>query len=340
MAGFNDRVKQVLLLFIIIAIGYLILRELYVFLPGFLGAFTLYILLRGRYYKLVIDRKWNRTLAAFFLILLSVIVIGIPIYMAIRMVSPKIGLLLNNTEDVILGLKTFSKQIENYTGQDIFSDNTISEIQKAVAGFLPAFLSNTLQGLTNAILMLFILYFMLVGSEPMEKNLLSLIPLRPSNVQLLAKETQRLIRANAFGIPIISFVQGVFATIGYWIFGVNDWGLWGFVTGVFAFFPIVGTMIIWFPLSVYLYSKGSHYQGIGLITYSLVVTGNVDYLTRFTYLKKIGHVHPLITVFGVIVGIKLFGFVGLIFGPLLISYAILLFKIYVDEYGQQPTKST
>ena len=339
MPGFNDRVKQVFLLFLIIVIGYLILKELYVFLPGFLGAFTLYILLRNRYYVMVNSRKWNRALAAIVLILLSVLIIGVPIYLAIRMVSPKIGLLLNNSQDVIRGLQAFSKQIENYVGQDIFSDNTISEIQKAVTGFLPTFLSNTIQGLTNVVLMLFILYFMLVGSEAMEKNLLSLIPLRPSNVQLLAKETQRLIKANAFGIPIISIVQGIFATLGYWIFGVTDWGLWGFVTGVFAFFPIVGTMIIWFPLTAYLYSSGHHYQALGLLIYSLAVTGNVDYLTRFTYLKKIGNVHPLVTVFGVIVGIQLFGFVGLIFGPLLISYVILLFKIYIDEYGQPSSKS-
>ncbi|PWT94990.1 MAG: AI-2E family transporter [Bacteroidetes bacterium] len=340
MPGFNDRVKQVFLLFLIILISYLIFRELYVFLPGFLGAFTLYILLRNRFYALIQRRKWNKPLAAIVLIFLSVLIIGVPIYAAIKMVTPKIGLLLNNSQDVIRGLQAFSKQIENYVGSDIFSDNTIAEIQKAVTGFLPTFLSNTVQGITNVVLMLFILYFMLVQSEVMERNLLSLIPLRPSNVQLLAKETQTLIKANAFGIPVISFVQGVFATLGYWIFGVTDWGLWGFVTGVFAFFPIVGTMIIWFPLAAYLYSSGHQYQAVGLLIYSLAVIGNVDYLTRFTLLRKIGNVHPLVTVFGVIVGIQLFGFVGLIFGPLLISYAILLFKIYVDEYGQRPAKSS
>ena len=70
----------------------------------------------------------------------------------------------------------------------------------------------------------------------------------------------------------------------------------------------------------------------GLLIYSLIVTGNVDYLARVTLMKKIGNVHPLVTVFGVIVGLNLFGFMGFIFGPLIFSYSIILIKIYSHEF--------
>ncbi|MBP6416981.1 MAG: AI-2E family transporter, partial [Chitinophagaceae bacterium] len=66
--------------------------------------------------------------------------------------------------------------------------------------------------------------------------------------------------------------------------------------------------------------------------YSIIVTGNVDYLSRITIMKRLGDVHPVITVLGVIIGLGLFGFIGLIFGPLLVSYIILLFKIYMNEF--------
>jgi predicted PurR-regulated permease PerM len=113
--------------------------------------------------------------------------------------------------------------------------------------------------------------------------------------------------------------------------------MWGFVTGVFAFFPLVGTMIIWVPLVIYLYSIGHNWTGTALTIYSIVVTGNVDYITRLGLLKKIGNVHPMVTVLGVIVGLKLFGFMGLIFGPLLISYFIILIKIYLNEFTSTKT---
>ncbi len=167
----------------------------------------------------------------------------------------------------------------------------------------------------------------------MEKSLNRIIPFKPHNIDTLAGETKMMIRANAMGIPIICIVQGICAALGYWIFGLDDWAMWGFITGVFAFFPLVGTMIVWVPLCIYLFSQGQNWPGFGLALYSLVVTGNVDYAARISFMKKIGDVHPLITVFGVIVGLKLFGFVGLIFGPLLISYVLVFVKIYMNEFA-------
>ena len=182
-------------------------------------------------------------------------------------------------------------------------------------------------------MMFFLLYYLLSSGKQIEKYLGHIIPLKPENVEKLANETDLMIRSNAVGIPIICFVQGVVAAIGYLIFGVRDWGMWGFVTGVFAFFPLVGTMIVWVPLVIYLYSIGQNLTATGLTIYSVIVTGNVDYITRLGLLKKIGNVHPMITVLGVIVGLKLFGFIGLIFGPLLISYFIILIKIYMNEFA-------
>jgi len=109
--------------------------------------------------------------------------------------------------------------------------------------------------------------------------------------------------------------------------------MWGFLTGMFAFFPLVGTLAIWLPLVIYEFSIGASGVGFGLGLYSLIVTGNVDYIARITLLRKIGDVHPVVTVLGVIVGLELFGFWGFIFGPLLISYFLLLLKIYRNEFG-------
>jgi predicted PurR-regulated permease PerM len=181
-------------------------------------------------------------------------------------------------------------------------------------------------------MMFFLFYYLLVNGREVEKYLNKIIPLKPKNIDSLASETKIMIRANALGIPIICLVQGTFAAIGYWIFGLDDWGMWGFITGVFAFFPIVGTMIIWVPLALSLFAMGHTWTGWGLTIYSVVVTGNVDYITRLGLLKKLGNVHPMITVLGVIVGLGLFGFMGLIFGPLLVSYFIILVKIYMNEF--------
>ena len=94
-------------------------------------------------------------------------------------------------------------------------------------------------------------------------------------------------------------------------------------------------MIVWVPLVVYMLAAGQTWPALWLTIYSVVVTGNVDYITRLGLLKKMGNIHPMITVLGVIAGLGLFGFMGLIFGPLLVSYFIILVKIYMNEFTTQ-----
>lgn len=332
-SDFNNRVRQILLLLVVMALALLLVSELYLFFPGFLGAITLYILSRDRYTALVTKQRWNSSGAAFIFMLLFLLCVGLPVYLAIDLLSSRINMLFNNQEQVVNSLKSVSLQVKEWTGQEILSDANIIQIQKKASSFIPGFLNSTLMIISNLAMMLFLAYFMFTNGVVMEKSLNSLIPLQNKNISILAAETKNMVRANAIGIPLISLIQGIFALLGYWIFGVKDFVLWGFITGMFAFFPVVGTMLIWVPMVVYVYSTGNTFNGTGLLIYSLVITGNVDYVARMSLLKKIGNVHPVITVLGVIVGLQLFGFWGFIFGPLLISYFLLLLKIYSNEFG-------
>ena len=99
-------------------------------------------------------------------------------------------------------------------------------------------------------------------------------------------------------------------------------------------------MIVWVPLVIYTYAVGDTRQATALLLYSVVVTGNVDYMARITLLKRMGNVHPVITILGVLVGLGLFGFIGLIFGPVLVSYIIVLFKIYMNEFIENEEQMT
>ncbi len=330
---FNKRITQVIVLLLIILIAVLLVGQLYVFIPGLLGGITLYILSRGFYFNLIFKRKWKKGWTALMFILFYLVVISLPIYLTVNLVSPKINKIVKNQDVIVQKVQTVAESISAKTGIKVLSPENIKTATQKISGMVPMLLSGTATTLGNLLMMFFLLYFLLVGGRDMEKNLNKIIPLKPKNIDTLASETKMMIKANALGIPIICVVQGIFASLGYWIFGMDDWALWGFITGVFAFFPLVGTMIVWIPIMLYLFSQGQTWPAIGLGIYSLIVTGNVDYVARISFMKKIGDVHPLITVLGVIVGLNLFGFIGLIFGPLLISYFLILVKIYVNEFS-------
>ena len=329
---FNNRFTQVLLLLIIVATAVLLTAELVVFIPGFLGAITLYILSRGLFFKMVDQYKWKKGLVAMLMIILFCLLIAVPVYFSIELLAPKISGIADQKDELIKGLQLIEIKIKAKTNISLFNADNAKSIAEKISMLIPQLINSTALMLTNLLMMFFIYYYMLIGGKKLEAYLVKVIPLKKEDIDLLADETKVLIRANALGIPLICLVQGFFGAIGYWMFGVEDWLLWGFFTGVFAFFPLVGTMIVWVPLVAYMYATGTEWLATGLTVYSIVVTGNVDYLARMTLMKKLGNVHPLITVLGVIVGLNLFGFVGLIFGPLLISYFLILVKIYINEF--------
>lgn len=338
MTQFNNRIRQVVLLIIIAFLGFLIVKELYVFLPGLMGALTFYILGRDRFFRLTEKRGWKPGLTAMLFIMGFLLVIAAPIYYAIVLVTPRINNVFGHADEFMTGLKALSDQVKLVTGQELFTAKNLDALQSNLAGYIPTFLNSSAMILSNLLVMFFVLYFMFTGGRTMEATVRNFIPLHQESVQALAHETRHMVKANAVGIPLISLIQGITAYIGYLIFGIEDALMWGFLTGVFAFFPIVGTMMIWVPLVIFLFSQGLNMPGTGLLIYSLIITGNVDYLARITLMKKIGDVHPLITIFGVIVGLQLFGFMGFIFGPLVFSYAIILVKIYAHEFVD-PTKT-
>lgn len=331
---FNNRLRQILLLLLIILLAVLLMNQLFVFLPGFLGAITLYILLRETYFYLTIKKQWNKTGIALLFILISLIVIALPVYFSILLISKKISVALASQGELIADAKIVGQKIYALTGLQLLTEDNILTYQQKAATIIPTLINSSAAILSNFAIMFFLLYFLLVNGRMVEKFLGRFIPLKEENVDLLGRETKSMIRANAVGIPVLAIIQGIVASIGYWIFGVKDFGLWGFLTGVFSMVPIVGSAVIWIPITVYLYATGQTGHSIGLLIYAVVLISNIDYVVRLTLLKKFMDVHPLITIFGVIIGLSLFGFWGVIFGPLLISYFIILVKIYMNEFGK------
>ncbi len=330
--GFNDRIKQVIILLLLALMIYLVLQELSVFFPGLLAAITLYILSRNSYFQLVYQHKWRKGWTAGMYLFGFFIMTALLVYLTFVLIEKRIEPFLSDPATMLAKAQAAIDEIQQRTGISLVEEDTLTGLQKKLVDFIPSLINDTGMLLANLAIMLFILYYMLVHGKEMESFFARIIPLRQSNITVLAAETKRLVRASALGIPIISLIQGVVATIGYAIFGVNEYIIWGFLTGVFAFFPVVGTLIVWVPLVLYMYASGDTWNATGLFFYSLIVTGNIDYLSRITLLTRLGHVHPIVTVLGVIVGLGLFGFIGLIFGPLLVNYIIVLFRIYLQEF--------
>ncbi|WP_346317030.1 AI-2E family transporter [Chitinophaga sp. YIM B06452] len=328
----NERLKQIVFLLILAFLAIILFKELYAFFPGFLGAVTFYVLSRKYMFRLVEVRKWGRPWAAATIMVLSFLIILLPFGLLVNMLTAKVAYAINHSSELIKGLEKINEQLHQNTGFELMTDARLQKIQEYITNVLPGFVGATFNTLTAVAIMYFILYFMLVNAREMEEALYEYIPLKDENVELLGAEVKNMVVSNAIGIPLIALIQGVVSLIGYLIFGVPEPVFWFVVTSFTAMLPIIGAAAVYLPMGLYMLSIGQTWQGIAVLAYGFGVVGSSDNIFRMLLARKIGDVHPLITIFGVIIGISLFGFIGLIFGPLLISLFIVLLKIYSNEY--------
>ncbi|OCA80303.1 AI-2E family transporter [Chryseobacterium contaminans] len=328
-------IKQVSLLAIILVLAGLICFNLALFIPSVLGAITIYVVCRKYNFYLQEEKKWKPSLAAFALMFASLIVLILPIYFIADLIIDKLGNAQAYMDKFNVFLDKIHSYIESKTGFDILSQENMNKLKSFVGKFSTSALSGTFNTLTVIMSMYFILYFMLEKPRLFERILTNSAPLKRSNVSLLGEKLRKLIMANAIGIPVVAIGQGIVSLIGYLIFGAPGAVLLFALTAAASVIPVVGTAIVYVPVCIFMIAEGNTAQGIGLAIYCVVVVGLTDNLLRFTLLKKLENIHPLNTVFGIIMGMNLFGFMGLIFGPILISLTLLLIQVYRNEFADE-----
>jgi predicted PurR-regulated permease PerM len=329
-----NKIRQILFISVLIALGLVIALEMFFMLGAFLGAVTLYVLMRNAMIRLVVDYKWKTPLAALCLMVVSMILLVLPVAWLTSVVIDKLGPLMEDPQMINRSFEQINAYLVSHLNVNIFSAKNVAIVNEKLVGIAQSTLGGTVSILGNLAIMYFMLYFMLTRINDMELWLRRNMPLKHSNVSIVIKEIKQVIYSNAVGIPIVAVVQGLAGMLGYFIFGSSEFLLMGVLTGICSVIPVVGSLLIWLPLAIYEMSQGRTWPGIGIVIWGLVVIGSVDNIARFMLQKRMSDTHPLITIFGVIIGVNLFGFLGVIFGPLMLSIFILLIKVYIDEFGR------
>lgn len=330
----EEKIKQVFMLLIIVILALLIGFNLALFIPSILGAITLYIVTRKYNLYLQETKNWKPWLSTLFIIFITLVILVLPIYFITDLVLERLG----NAKEYMSKFNEFVDKIHDYvfaqTGLDILSQGNLTKLKEVVGSFSTSALSTTMNTLAIVGSTYFILYFMMEKPRLFERLLKSSAPLKKSNVNLIGEKIRKMVIANAIGIPVVAVGQGLVALLGYYIFGAPNPLILFALTCITAMIPIVGAAIIFVPVSIFMVAEGSVTGGIGVLAYCVGIVGLTDNLLRFTLLKKLENIHPLNTVFGIIMGINLFGFMGLIFGPIMISITVLLIQVYRDEFSE------
>jgi len=184
----------------------------------------------------------------------------------------------------------------------------------------------------NLTISLFGLFYLLLRPAETWSAVQPYIPFSARNTEKLRARFRDVTASTVIGTGLTAAIQGTLVGVGFSVTGLSNALFWGVVTTVFAILPVVGSGLVWGPGAITLALDHRWGAGIGLALWGLIVVGNVDFVIRPMVFRRWAHIHPLVTLIGALAGVGYFGILGLLIGPLGLSYFFELIKMYREEY--------
>jgi predicted PurR-regulated permease PerM len=234
-------------------------------------------------------------------------------------------------QDVVLNLFVYLRNF--FPNLDL--TKIIGEQITMLGSFISTLLVGAVRGFTSFLISLtilyFVLYFLLVDHKNLSHKFHKIIPFNKKHTKQLVQECKRVTYATIVATGLIALIQGILITLAFLVFDIQGAFFWGFITAFLSFLPVVGPTLIWLPGSVFLFIQHRIGAGIALMVWGILLT-NIENFLRPMLQKRVGKIHPLISLIGVFIGIPLFGLLGIVIGPLLLSYFLLIIRMVREEY--------
>ena len=333
--------------FIILILGYLTYQIISPFLSSIMWAIVLSILFYPVYAFIHKYVKYKSVASLLTLIIILVILFGPFSYLSYLIAQEAMSLIGNIESGSFDSLKSFFKHpaanvliskvlsIFHITEQEFQKAlvENITTIGKESAGLIQTGLSNIVSGVINFIFMILSTFFFLGDGPEFIEKISNFMPFSKKQKDRLLQQTKDIIVSTMYGGVTVAAAQGIIGGILFAVLGISSPVLWGFTMFIASFIPMVGTFIIWGPAAGYLFFQGFYLKGVILVLGGVFVISPVDNILRPLIMKGKTKMPVIAIFFSILGGIKLFGFIGLIAGPLVFALFVSVFEIlrYSEE---------
>jgi predicted PurR-regulated permease PerM len=315
---------------LILALGVAILLALSPFFSGLLGTAVLYVVFVKPYQRLA--RSMRPGLAAAITLVVALLVIGLPLVWLL-------GVVIGQAPDALRSVQG-SAPLARIGGLRIGTVQVGTELAKAsgsivswLSGQLFAFVGSATSAALNLVIAFFGLYYMLRSGAGVWQAVRGYIPFSRSTSEALRHRFFSVTEATLLGTVLVAVMQGAIIGVGFWLVGLPSPLFWGTVTAFASILPVLGSALVWLPGVVVLLLQSRYGAAAGLAVIGGLVASNVDNLIRPLIYQRVSDIHPMITLIGAFAGVKYFGLLGVLLGPLAIAYLFELLRFYREEYG-------
>lgn len=309
-------------------------------------------------YQLV-SRKMRPSFASLLTCLLVFVILFIPIVFSVTVVSKEAYDLYLTAKSAVLS-EEIGSLLEGSRFNDMMAENALlsqaseflgrfgldfsgNELKQAVTELAQkmglwlyeqtrAIASNILKFLLNFFFMLLVTYYLLIDGSRLVSFIVDLSPLPQDQDEKLIQKFRDIAGAVLVGNGLAGVIQGILGGAVFALFGLKSPFLWGLVMAFLAFLPIVGIGLVFIPAAILLFLKGRIAAGIFFIVFYLLVSGGIEYILKPKFVGKRVQMHTLLVFLAIIGGLKLFGVLGIIYGPLVVTGFLTLTDIYYANY--------
>jgi predicted PurR-regulated permease PerM len=351
----KDNIAKV---FIVVLLGTILL--LFRLFWAYISAIVLALLIASAFYPLYSRVKTlfrlSEHLASLFMSILILLILTIPIGYFLGTLSNEAfdfysrtrnSVSLIKIQEALQGDSLWAKRIRKLSGYTTVEltpatlQNLATSLGKNVGLYLSrqlsAFASNLLSFLIHFFLMMLIIYYIFRDGDRLKDYLSQLLPFPQEQQELVTTKFREMGRAVILGNGMSGIIQGILGGFGFYIFGLGSPFLWGTFIGFMAFLPIIGASIIFIPATIILIVLGKGGIAIGFLAYNMCYSSIMEYVIKPRLIGKGMRMNPILVFIGILGGLKLFGILGIVYGPLIITIFLTLTEIYRLEYKEAVT---
>lgn len=334
MALHNAEIRKFAAFGFIIAIfvmAFIILQPLFLsIVGGLILAYACYPL-----YKLVFKLFRERNTAALAVCLIIVIILFVPLWFLMPIAIEQTFRLFSAIQTVDIG--GVVQQL-----MPISSTEVKTSIAAGINTFIAGIASNSLKSLSSFLLevpryslylavIVFVFFFATRDADRLKKYVTGLSPLKLEKERLLGSQFKEITSSIIYGYVVVGLVQGVATGIGLLLFGIPNTLLLTAAAMFFSIIPMIGPAIVWLPVSVYLITIGNVSGGIGFLLYGLLFVSTIDNFLRPVLVARKTKIPAVLILVGMIGGLMTFNILGVILGPLILAYVLLLLDAYKNK---------
>ena len=290
-------------------------------------------------YKWFAKRIHNKQVSSIIAIILILLILVIPSSIIISALVKQTASFINNFD--AKSLENINTYVVKALGPRADLQENLNEFLNEIKNFViksaPSILGSVAESVLGLFVMFFIMYYGFIEGDRWMKRIKEFIPFTKQRSDKLVREIKNVTQGVIYGQIFIAILQGTLGGIGFFIVGLPNPVFWGFVMTILAFLPIVGTGMVWGPAGIIEIVNGNVWWGIFLLVYGFFIVSGIDNILRPRIISGKGKIHPIVALIGVLGGLKVFGFLGIIIGPLIAALFIAMAEFYYEDYVKGKT---